>query len=311
MTTPQVYFKAVSLENALNLAGEVSGSKRFVAGGTDVIVNRFQGNETSEAWIDISSIPSLKGVTIDDDHLVMGAGCTLEELIKEELIIKHFPVLKEAIQSIATPVIRKTATLGGNLLCENRCSFYNQSEWWRDAAGHCLKCDGGVCLASGGRKHCYAKFISDSAVVLISLGAEIEIMNHAGHRIVPLETIYSGDGVVPRNLSAEDLLISVRLPLGRVSGISYHKLRKRETIDFTSFTSVVSMFNDGQIRIVLGGVHARPVIVDGKVGDDLEALIRDAVANTRIVDNDTYSRGYRKEMIPVFLERSFKELKIK
>ena len=311
MKTSHAYFKVDSPENALKVASEVSGSYSFIAGGTDLMVNRFQGNEVCEAWIDISSIPGLKGVSIDDDRLIMGVGCTLEEMIQNELIQINCPILKTAIESIASPVIRKTATLGGNLLCENRCSFYNQSEWWRNAAGRCLKCEGEVCLASGGKKHCYAKFVSDTAIALISLGAEIEIMNHGGNRIVPLETIYSGDGVSPRFLNTDDLLIAIRLPLGKEIATAYKKLRKRETLDFTSLTTAVTLYKDGRIRIVLGGVHAMPVIVDGTADGDLDELVRMAIINTRIVDNNTYSRAYRKAMIPVFLNRCFKELGLK
>ncbi|PIZ05633.1 MAG: 4-hydroxybenzoyl-CoA reductase subunit beta, partial [Flavobacteriales bacterium CG_4_10_14_0_8_um_filter_32_5] len=46
--------------------------------------------------------------------------------------------------SVGSPLIRKTATIGGNVLCENRCLYYNQSEWWRESIGYCLKCDGDI-----------------------------------------------------------------------------------------------------------------------------------------------------------------------
>ncbi len=310
MTSPKTYIKAASVTQAISCATGHTGNFRYLAGGTDVMVNKFQGNDEASLLIDISEISDLKGIAINDSFVRIGALTSLEELIVHPLVTRYFPVMAEAAKSVASPIIRKTATLGGNLLCENRCSFYNQSEWWRDAAGHCLKCDGPICLATGGNKNCFSKFVSDTAVALIGLNASIEVADNDGVVVIPLEIIYTGDGINPRRLSKTAIINAILLPLGEDCRTIYKKLRKRETLDFTSLTSAVSFHNDGRIRIVLGGVHAQPVIVDGSVTDDLPYLISRAVSTTRIVDNDTYSRTYRKEMVGVFLNRSFKELQL-
>ena len=243
-------------------------------------------------------------------QLVIGAMVSLDELKTHPLITGHFPILCTAANSVASPTIRKTATLGGNLLCENRCSFYNQSEWWREAAGHCLKCNGSVCLATGGNKNCFSKFVSDTAIALISLHTSIEVVDVNGTTILPLESIYTGDGISPRQLAETAIITAICIPLNEgIRGV-YKKLRKRETLDFTSLTTAVTLDKTGRIRIVLGGVHAKPVVVDGTKNNDPIALISQAISNTRIVDNDTYSRAYRKEMITVFLKRSLNEMQL-
>ena len=310
MTQPKTYIKATSVEHALSLAGESSGSFRYLAGGTDVMVNKFQGNDDAGLLIDISGIDALRQVSATETHLVIGALVCLEELAKHSAVAGNFPVLAEAANSVASPTIRKTATLGGNLLCGNRCSFYNQSAWWREAAGFCLKCSGPLCLASGGKKHCFSKFVSDMAVALISLRAGIEISDLRGVIKIPLESIYSGDGINPSLLSNTAIIRAIHIPLHHDFRSVYKKLRKRETLDFTSLTTAVSLDKTGMIRIVMGGVHARPVITDGTGTEDLNSLVSQAVSATRMVDNDTYSRAYRKAMIPVFLERSFRELQL-
>lgn len=310
MISFKTYIKAASLEDAIALAVENPGNFRYLAGGTDVIVNKFQGNDSAEVLIDITAIPGLKDVNVTDDELKIGALLTLDELMKQDYLIRHLPVLVQAIHSVASPTIRKTATIGGNLLCENRCSFYNQSEWWRESAGYCLKCKGDTCLASGGTKNCFSKFSSDTAVVLISLGAVLDIRDEKGDAMIPLEGIYSGDGVHPRSLRNTALIKSIRIPLMKGSRAVYLKLRKRETLDFTSLTTAVTVNNSGNIRIVLGGVHAKPVVIEGLTADDMNMLISQAITGTRIVDNDTYSRKYRKEMISIFLKRSFMELNL-
>ena len=310
MTSPKTYIKAASVTQAISCATGHFGNFRYLAGGTDVMVNKFQGNDEASLLIDISEISDLKGIVINDSFVRIGALTSLEELIVHPLVTRYFPVMAEAVKSVASPVIRKTATLGGNLICENRCSFYNQSEWWREAAGRCLKCDGLICLATGGNKNCFSKFVSDTAVALISLNSSIEVSDNEGVVVTPIESIYTGDGINPHQLNKTAIINAILLPLNEDSRSVYKKLRKRETLDFTSLTTAVTIHNDGMIRMVLGGVHAKPVIVDGLVNDDLAELINQAVSKTRIVDNDTYSRAYRKEMVGVFLKRSFKELQL-
>lgn len=310
MISTKTYVKATSVEHAISLAKENAGSFRYLAGGTDVIVNKFQGNEDADLLIDISGISELQEITTTETHLIIGSLVCLDDLKKEQNISTYFHVLLEAAHSVASPTIRKTATIGGNLLCENRCSYYNQSEWWREAAGRCLKCNGDLCLVTGGTKNCLSKFVSDTAVALISLNAFIEVNEGNVVTLVPLESIYSGDGVNPRILGKTAIIKSIHIPLHEEFRSAYKKLRKRETLDFTSMTTAVSVNKKDKIRIVLGGVHAKPVVVDGSVNDDPDVLISQVISNTRIVDNDTYSRAYRKEMITVFLKRSFKELQL-
>jgi len=310
MVSAKAYIIASSVDQAISLAKETEGNFRYLAGGTDVIVNKLQGNDDAALIIDISGIAAHREIIITETHLLIGSLVCLDDL-KEDQIAHRFPILAEAAHSVASPTIRKTATLGGNLLCENRCLFYNQSEWWREAAGGCLKSHGNICLASGGNKNCFSKFVSDMAVALISLDSTIEVTDEKGSSIIPLESIYSGNGINPRQLSNTAIIKSISIPMDDDSRSVYKKLRKRETLDFTSLTTAVTVSKTGRIRIVLGGVHAKPVIVDGSQGDDLNKLISQAISSTRVVDNDTYSRAYRKDMIRVFLNRSFKELKTK
>jgi 4-hydroxybenzoyl-CoA reductase subunit beta len=309
MVSEKIYVKPKSVEQAIKIASQYLGSFRYLAGGTDVIVNKYQGNEEANCLIDITEIEELKKVSIDGDYLKIGSLIKLDDLKKHESIVKYIPTLIQAAHEVASPMLRKTATIGGNILCENRCSFYNQSEWWREAVGYCLKCDGEICIATGGKKNCFSKFVSDTAPVLIALNARLEIIDTNGESTIALEDIYSGDGMNPRKLSATALIRNIQIPIGEKQICIFKKLRPREAVDFTSLTTAVSQSEIGRVRIVLGGVDPKPIVVEGKTTDDKNALITSAVKKARIVDNDVYSRQYRKEMISVYLQRSFDELK--
>lgn len=282
----------------------------FVAGGTDVYVNKQQGNLCADVYIDISGIELLKSIKMENGIVEIGALVTLEQLIISPIIQEHFPVLREAALAVATPVIRKTATLGGNILCENRCSFYNQSEWWREAVGYCLKCNGDICIATGGKKNCFSKFVSDTAPVMIACGGNANLMDENGIRLVSLENLYTGDGVNSLAMNRKTLLLSIQIPLG-IRKMAFKKLRPRKTLDFTSLTTVVCVDQEQNLSIVIGGVDPKPVVILGNLNtDDLSTLVNTACKKPRVVENDYYSRPYRKDMIKVFLEQSIKELGI-
>jgi 4-hydroxybenzoyl-CoA reductase subunit beta len=308
MTAEKQYLQPNTIQEALDMTAGIEDDFRFLAGGTDVMVNRFQGNETSSCLIDLSSISELKQVKKAGDYLSIGSLVGLNGLKTYRDITGEFPVLIEAADAVGSPLIRKTATIGGNILCENRCIFYNQSEWWRDAVGFCLKCEGNICIATGSKKHCYSEFVSDTAPALISMDALIEIIDKDGERKIKLEDIYTGEGVHPRNLGKTSIIKSILLPLNQEFHSIFNKLRQRESMDFTSLTAVVSANKNGKVKIVLGGVDPKPVVVEGTNKSDREELIKQALKKSRAIDNEMFSRNYRREMIQCFLGRSLIKL---
>ncbi|MCO6495784.1 MAG: FAD binding domain-containing protein [Bacteroidetes bacterium] len=309
MEATQSYIKVKTTNEAMQQINSLQNAI-FVAGGTDVFVNKQQGNIEAGYLIDVSGIEDLMTCRLYDDRIEIGAMFTLEKIIQSETINTHFPTLVQAALAVATPVIRKTATIGGNVLCENRCFYYNQSEWWREAVGHCLKCNGDICLATGGRKNCFSKFVSDTAPVLIAYGATAILIDADGERCVPLESIYTGDGIVSVTLNKKTLLKSIEIPLS-TKKVIFKKLRPRKTLDFTSLTTAVSLDNKMNLRMVIGGVDPKPIVVEGNLKkEDLLQLVTTAIKKPRVVENDFYSRTYRKDMIKVFIENSLNELGI-
>ncbi len=309
-TVQEKYLKPKSVQEALKMLSEYETGFRFVAGATDFLVNKFQGNENGNIIIDVTGIDELKEVKIKDSYLSIGSLVKLDDLKKNVIIVKDFFSLIEAANTVATPVIRKTATLGGNIMVENRCSFYNQSEWWREAVGYCLKCNGDICIATGGKNKCFSKFVSDTVPVLICLDAMVEVVGTSGGYISRVEDIYTGDGINSKKIKTTELIKSILIPLkNNEAKIVFKKLRQRESIEFTSLTSAVSL-NKKKITIALSGVDPKPVIIHGVIGDLIPELIAAAIKKARLVDNDVFSRDYRKEMISVFLKQSFEELKL-
>jgi 4-hydroxybenzoyl-CoA reductase subunit beta len=304
------YLLPISVEEAVQLAIDYNGKAKFIAGGTDLMVNRFQGNDLSQFLIDLSRIPELRDISISDGILKIGAMSTLESLATNELINKHFPILVEAVNVVGSPLIRASATIVGNILCENRCSFYNQTEFWRTAVGFCLKCEGNICIATGGSKACFSKYISDTAPALLALDAQLEIVGEDGLSTIPLNDIFTGNGVQPINLPGTSIIQNIQLPVNKTFRTYYRKLRHRESLDFTSLTVAVSLDDNEELRIALSGIDPKPVFIHVNQSVDPDLLIQTAYKKSRAIDNDYYPRTYRKKMLKVFLHQAFVQLGI-
>lgn len=305
-----MYYKPKTINEVKTILSDVKDDFRFLAGGTDVMVNKYQGNDDKSCIIDLSGLNEIKGINEIDDFIKIGAYTSLHEIGKDPRIKNHLPGLAEAVGYVASPLIRYTATLGGNLLCENRCIFYNQSEWWREAVGRCLKCNGDVCIATGGKKACFSKFVSDLAPVLICLDARLVLIEPEGEKLVSLDSIYSGNGITPRNISPSTIIKEIIIPKGRIKSMAFRKLRHRQSIEFTSLTVAVSLDHSDKIRIALSGVDAGPVVMEAECGANYEELIAKVSKKPKVVDNDMYSREYRKSMIVVYLRSCFKQLEL-
>lgn len=306
----KIFVRPKTIAEAIDLARQNPDTSKFIAGGTDILVNKFQGNESHAFLIDITGIEELKGIRKDAENLYIGSLTTLDSLKKSKEIADEFPVLLEAAHSVGTPLLRKTATIGGNIICENRCLFYNQSEWWRDAVGYCLKCEGDVCIATGGDKACFSECVSDTAPALISMGAQIKLLDAQGEKIIPLLSIYTGDGVQPRNIPHGTIVKEIILPLKQKFACDFQKLRLRESLEFTSLTSVVSVDKNNKIRITLTGVDPKPVYLESEKTEGLESVLKKLLKAARTVDNDMFSRNYRRDILKVYITNSYQKLKL-
>ena len=79
--------RPTAIEDAVKLRAEAEGA-RFVAGGTDMIVNVRRGIEQPEALIVLSAIEELKSITEDNDGLHIGAGVTLNTVATDPRVLK-------------------------------------------------------------------------------------------------------------------------------------------------------------------------------------------------------------------------------
>jgi 4-hydroxybenzoyl-CoA reductase subunit beta len=305
-----------SVEETLRLVGDLAPGFDYLAGGTDLLPNYKMHLNVRPHLIALDRVSELQGYDLGR----IGAMVRLADLDNDSEISKQYPALGEAVHGVATPLVRASGTVGGNLLVETRCFFFNQSYFWRASLGFCLKADGDRCHVVPQKEKCYATFSGDLAPALEVLGAEVEVAGAEGRRRFPLDALYAeeGDGIQRHHLRPGELLVAVHLPPeARRRRSTYVKLRPRPSFDFPELGLAVSLVRDGEhlagLDIAAGGLETYPrrfpSITEGYVGgtlsssriEELAQAIRSAV---RPVHNTAYPADYRKRMTGVFVRRA-------
>jgi 4-hydroxybenzoyl-CoA reductase subunit beta len=147
---------------------------------------------------------------------------------------------------------------------DTRCNYYNQTEFWRASIGYCMKKDGHICLVAPGSDVCWALSSSDTAPVMIALGAEVTLVGPQGERRVAVRDLYGPDGINYLAKRADEVLTQIHVPDRAGWTTTYRKLRRRGSIDFpiVGVAAAVRMGTGAVVeeaRLVLGAVHTAPV----------------------------------------------------
>lgn len=268
MSMPMPEFRLVrpsTVEEAIASQLEHPAS-RFVAGGTDLLVNMRHGIGSPDLLIDLAGIDELSGIETKKSGVTIGTGVTIATLARDAEIARRYRALVQAAGAIAGPGHRIMGTVGGNLCLDTRCIYYNQSHWWRAANGFCLKSGGDICHVAPQGRRCHAAYTGDLAPALLALGAEVDIASAHGRRRISLSGIYVEDGKAHLALAEDELIVAVHLPPDTPPS-AYEKVRLRRSIDYplagVAVALAASCANVGSLRIALTGTNSRPFLLTG------------------------------------------------
>jgi len=153
------HINARTVNEVCTLLRKYKGKAILNAGGTDllsILKGEYLPNYP-EAVINIKTIPDLDYIKDDGGVLKIGALTKLSDISKSPLLNGSYKVLVEAARSVATPQVRNTATIGGNLCQDVRCWYYR----YPDHVGGrilCLRKGGKVCNALTGDNRYHSIF---------------------------------------------------------------------------------------------------------------------------------------------------------
>lgn len=272
-----------SLPEALEMLAGAAPDVLPLAGGTNLVPDMRGGKSKASTLVNVGGLDELRGIQRENGHVVVGSGVTIAELLSSDIIAEDAPVLRQAAEVFANPLVRNRATLGGNL-------------------GN-------------------ASPAADTAPPLLVLEAEVELKKSDGSRWVPLRDFFVH--VCDTVCEPAELITAVRwsVPGPRTFG-RFRKLSLRKSTAVSVVSVAVQLTFDDvgrceDARIALGAVAPTPVRAY-----HAEVILRGEALTPKVIEEAAHvgcsaascmgdvrgSAGYREHVTDVLLRRSLQEI---
>ncbi len=272
------YHSPTTFEEAAKIAASASGMTRFLAGGTDVLVQMRAGLVTPDDLIDLKHIPGVKDIRRNDNGgWRIGVAVSGAELGEHETLSRDWPGVVEAMELVGSTQVQGRATLTGNL--------------------------------------CNASPAADSVPALVAAGATVEVTGPTGTRILTAEEVPTGPGKTA--LKPGEVISAILLPArGEQGGDAYQRFIPRSEMDIAVVGCAVSLRLDGETiteaRVALGAVAPTVIVVPEAAkaligttcdAEALEAMAAAARAAARPISDKRGTAEFRIEIAGVLARR--------
>ncbi|HEY0404130.1 MAG TPA: FAD binding domain-containing protein [Pyrinomonadaceae bacterium] len=318
-----VYYVPREVSDAVKMMGDAGPEGQFVAGGTDLYPNMKRRQQTPKTVISVTRLRELNQIKGDGRAgLSIGASVSLTDICEHAVVNRDYPMVARAARLISTPLLRNMGTIGGNLLLDTRCNYYDQNYEWRRGINFCLKKDGDVCWVAPGSSKCWAVQSSDLVPLMVAMGARVKLVSTLGERLVEAAGLYNDDGIDYLHKRPDELLAEIHLPPLNGWRATYKKLRRRGAFDFPALgvAARLDFDKDGIVsdaRLILGGIAPAPVEVKEAAAalighrlapERMQAAAEACYLKARPLDNTDFVMNWRKQMARPYVLRALEEL---
>ena len=195
------YYQAKDVEDAVR-ALEEDADAVVISGGSDVLIKIREGKLAGCSLVSIHGIPALEGVRMEaDGTIVIGPATTFSHITYDSVIQKYIPALGWAVDQVGGPQIRNIGTIGGNV--------------------------------------CNGVTSADSAALLFTLNAVLELTGPKGTREIPVAEFYTGPGRTLREHA--EILTAIKITRENYRGFygHYTKYGKRNAMEIATLGCAV------------------------------------------------------------------------
>jgi len=267
-----------SVPEAIEILARPDGEARVIAGGTALVPTLRLGLVRPARLVSLHGIPELKSLRVDGRALEVGATVSVAALARHHATRSDWPLLTRAATCVATPAIRSSATVGGNL--------------------------------------CYGEAVSDLAPALLCLDAQVRVGDSVGERVVPITEFFKG--FYETAVEAGEIATGLRVPaVPREARTGYVRFCPRSAEDKPLVGVAALLRLDGarrvvELRLALGGAAPTPMrareaetaATDQELTDGvIRAVAGAAAAEADPLSDLMGSADYRREMIRVWVRR--------
>lgn len=287
------YINATQIDDVLAVLSEQGERARIVAGGTDLILELERGvRKGIETLIDVTRIPQLDQITIDEDDVIhLGALVTHNHCVESKLIRERAYPLARAAWEVGAPQIRNRGTVAGNLIT--------------------------------------ASPANDTITPLMALGASVTLRSTKGARTLPLQDFYTG--VRKTVMKPDEMLVDISFPaMTATQRGTFVKLALRRAQAISVINVAVILDTSPSLSasleadtvksasITLGAVaptiihapEAENYLAGKQLSDDvLEEAARLTMNASKPIDDIRGSPAYRREMVRVCTLRGLRSLR--
>jgi len=277
MLTRFSYIAPDNLEEALDFLQENHDSTRILAGGTDLLVELYRGEQV-ENLLDIKKIPELQELD-ENDGLYIGAAVPVNALLENETICSVYPLLVEGAETLGSYPIRNRATVVGNI--------------------------------------CNASPAGDLIPPLLVLGTTVHCRSSEGSREIPLQHFFQGPGSTVLQAGELVAGIKIKPhPISSSSGYWKKSRIKGPDLAAVSLAYLVD-FRQKIFDLALGAVAPTPLLLHlGEylpgLHDDFDrnrGLILETVEERIKPISDLRGRKeFRERIVGAYLERALERI---
>jgi carbon-monoxide dehydrogenase medium subunit len=279
------YRNVTSIEETIQALAERGERARIVAGATDLILEIERGvRKGIETLIDVTRIPNLDQITIDEDDVIhLGPLVTHNHCVESRLIRARAYPLARAAWEVGAPQIRNRGTIAGNLIT--------------------------------------ASPANDTITPLMALNASVTLQSIRGTRTVALADFYKG--VRRTVMQPDEMLVDISFPaMSSTARGTFIKLalRRAQAISIIDAALILDMEQDviKSASITLGAVaptivhaeEAESYLVGKSLTDEVfEEAARITMESCKPIDDIRGSAAYRREMVRVCTLRGLKAVR--
>jgi aerobic carbon-monoxide dehydrogenase medium subunit len=184
---PFTYRRAISVDEAIELAADAGEDAKFLAGGHSLMPLMKLRLTVPDTLVDIGRISELSHISERDGQVAIGAMTTHDEIARSGVLGASMPLLAHAAGRIGDPQVRHCGTIGGSLA--------------------------------------HADPAADLPAVMLALDATLVARGPSGSRDIAAADFFLG--LFETVLAPGELLTEVRIPKPASAGWSFQKFSKR------------------------------------------------------------------------------------
>ncbi len=305
------YFEPKDINEAVSILQNEPAAK-ILAGGTDLLVNMKHRVECPPVVVNLKRIADLDYIRQDNGDIRIGALTPLKRIYMSAPPKDNLPGLAQAASAVGSYHHQVMGTVGGNICQQNRCKYFNQSQWWRSSRPTCFKAGGEICHVVNKKEICYSTYCGDLAPALLALNAGIRVAGPGGEREISIQELFTGNGKAPLNLNGAEIVTEIVIPGASAKGVlTYLKFANRESIDFPIVgTAFWASTEQNEYRIAFTAVDRKPLrslnieaYLQGKELNDenITEACDLAAKEAKPVKTSVYSASHKRKMMGLLL----------